>query len=102
MTETNHPAPVNRDKPNRVGYRISEWSEMTGTSRITTWRAIRDGKLKAVDYCGIKLIPDSERARLVERGDERSAYAHPQIDTLFPTSKPLHRSSIRCRHTAMT
>jgi hypothetical protein len=68
-----YPTRDNVDKLNRVAYRISEWSEMTGTSRITTWRAIRDGKLKAVDYCGIKLIPDSERARLFERGNERSA-----------------------------
>jgi hypothetical protein len=50
--------------PARLGYRIAEWSEMTGTSRVTTWRNIKAGKLKAVDYCGIKLIPDSERVRL--------------------------------------
>ena len=43
----------------RLGYRISEWSEMTGTSRVTTWRAIRNGALKVVDYNGIPLIPDS-------------------------------------------
>jgi hypothetical protein len=48
----------------RLGYRISEWSQMTGTSRQTTWRAIRTGALKVVDYNGIPLIPDSERVRL--------------------------------------
>ena len=48
----------------RLGYRISEWSEMTGTSRQTTWRAIRNGALKVVDYNGITLIPDSECVRL--------------------------------------
>lgn len=48
----------------RLGYRISEWSEMTGTSRQTTWRAIRSGALKVIDYNGIPIIPDSERARL--------------------------------------
>ena len=37
---------------------------MTGTSRVTTWRAIRSGALKVVDYNGIPLIPDSERVRL--------------------------------------
>jgi hypothetical protein len=47
----------------RLGYRISEWSELTGTSRQTTWRAIRNGALKTINYCGITLIPDSERAR---------------------------------------
>lgn len=49
---------------NRLGYRISEWSEMTGTSRQTTWRNIRSGALKTINYCGITLIPDSERVRL--------------------------------------
>ncbi|WP_256378722.1 hypothetical protein [Bradyrhizobium sp. URHD0069] len=37
---------------------------MTGTSRQTTWRAIRNGELKSIVYCGIRLIPDSERVRL--------------------------------------
>jgi N6-adenosine-specific RNA methylase IME4 len=84
LIETDHPARDNSDKLNRIGYRISEWSEMTGTSRITTWRAIRDGKLKVVDYCGIKLIPDSERARLFEPGVERSAYARAPVDHNLP------------------
>jgi hypothetical protein len=48
----------------RLGYRISEWSEMTGTSRQTTWRAIRSGALKVIDYNGITLIPRSEAVRL--------------------------------------
>jgi N6-adenosine-specific RNA methylase IME4 len=87
MTETNYSRLGNSDSPNRFGYRISEWSEMTGTSRITTWRAIRDGKLKAVDYCGIKLIPDSERARLFEPVVERSAYAPVPVDHNLPIPK---------------
>jgi hypothetical protein len=53
-----------KSKGRRLGYKISEWSEMTGTSRQTTWRAIRSGALKAVDYCGIPLIPHSEAVRL--------------------------------------
>lgn len=48
----------------RIGYRVAEWSEMTGTSRVTTWRAIRSGTLRTVKYNGITLIPDSERVRL--------------------------------------
>ena len=64
MTDTDYPPPELPDKPRRLGYRISEWSEMTGTSRVTTWRNIKSGKLKTVNYCGITLIPDSERARL--------------------------------------
>jgi hypothetical protein len=54
------------NKPVRLGYRILEWSRLTGTSRVTTWRNIKSGKLKAIDYCGIKMIPDSERARLFQ------------------------------------
>ena len=53
-----------KSKGRRLGYKISEWSEMTGTSRQTTWRAIRNGALKVVDYNGITLIPDSECVRL--------------------------------------
>jgi len=53
-----------KSKGPRLGYRISEWSEMTGTSRQTTWRAIRNGTLKTVDYNGIKLIPCREAIRL--------------------------------------
>ena len=53
-----------KSKRPRLGYRINEWSEMTGTSRQHTWRAIRKGALKTIDYCWITLIPDGERARL--------------------------------------
>jgi hypothetical protein len=63
MTRTNNRT-RRADKPVRLGYRISEWSRLTGTSRVTTWRNIKSGKLKAIDYCGIKMIPDSERMRL--------------------------------------
>ena len=55
-----------KSKAARLGYRISEWSEMTGTSRQTTWRAIRNGTLKRITYAGITLIPDSERVRLFQ------------------------------------
>jgi hypothetical protein len=48
----------------RLGYRVSEWSEMTGTSRVTTWRNIKNGALRAIDYNGITLIPRSEAVRL--------------------------------------
>jgi hypothetical protein len=49
---------------NRIGYRVNEWSAMTGTSRVTTWRNIRNGTLKTVNYAGITLILHSELARL--------------------------------------
>ncbi|MHC4049917.1 hypothetical protein [Bradyrhizobium sp. 25ACV] len=68
MTRTDNPMRRSEKstKSSRLGYRISEWSRLTGTSRITTWRAIRDGKLKTINYCGITLIPDSERARFFQ------------------------------------
>jgi hypothetical protein len=46
----------------RLGYRLREWAELTGTSRTHTWRSI--GALKVVDYNGVLLVPDSERVRL--------------------------------------
>ena len=53
-----------KSKGLRFAYRIAEWSELTGTSRVTTWRNIRSGSLKAIDYNGITLIPHSEAVRL--------------------------------------
>ena len=52
------------NKVRRLGYRVTEWSQMTGTSRVTTWRNIKNGTLKVIDYNGIKLIPASEAVRL--------------------------------------
>ena len=66
MTRTNRATRRARrsKKRRRLGYRIGEWSEMTGTSRQTTRRAIRNGTLKTITYAGITLVPDSERVRL--------------------------------------
>ena len=61
---TNRAARRAASPSNRLGYRIGEWSEVTGTSRVTTWRAIKNGTLKIVDVNGIKLIPRSEAIRL--------------------------------------
>jgi predicted DNA-binding transcriptional regulator AlpA len=49
---------------NRLGFRINEWTSLTGTSRPTIWRQIKDGRLKIVNVNGIKLIPRSEAVRL--------------------------------------
>ena len=50
----------------RLGYKINEWSQMTGTSRATTRRLIACGYLKIIPYGGgrIPLIPHSEAIRL--------------------------------------
>lgn len=53
-----------KDKPQRIGHRVTAWSVMTNTSRITTWRRIKEGKLRTVDYFGVTLVLDTERARL--------------------------------------
>jgi hypothetical protein len=66
MPDTNHQPQIPHQSV-RLAYRISEWSSLTGTSRQTTWRAIRSGALKTVKYAGITLIPDSERLRLFQR-----------------------------------
>jgi hypothetical protein len=42
--------------PERVGWRVDEWSKKTGTSRPTTYRRIADGTLKTREYGGVKLI----------------------------------------------
>jgi hypothetical protein len=67
---------MGKEAPTRLGYRIGEWSRMTGTSRVTTWRAIRHGQLKVIDYLGIPLIPASEAVRLglaaAKKDDKRS------------------------------
>ena len=57
----------------RLGFRINEWSRLTGTSRPTVWRQIKDGRLKIVDANGIKLVPRSEAVRLGLLDDARDA-----------------------------
>lgn len=39
-----------------LGYRVTEWSQKTRTSRSTTWRRVRDGTLKTFRYGGILYI----------------------------------------------
>jgi hypothetical protein len=48
MITTNSWRHPKSDKPDRFGYRIAEWSEMTATSRVTTWRNVKRGHLKLV------------------------------------------------------
>jgi hypothetical protein len=48
----------------RFGYRIAEWSEMTGTSRVTTWRNVKRGHLKLVYVGSTPMVPRSEAIRL--------------------------------------
>lgn len=48
----------------RIGWRISEWNRLTGTSRATTWRQVKAGQLKVIHIGQIPLIPRSEAVRL--------------------------------------
>jgi hypothetical protein len=52
------------NKLSRLGYRISEWSEMTGTSRVTTWRNVKRGHLKLVYVGSTPVVPRAEAVRL--------------------------------------
>jgi hypothetical protein len=48
----------------RLGWRIKEWIELTGTSRPTVWRHAKTGKLRLVYMGGIPIVPRSEAIRL--------------------------------------
>lgn len=50
------PQPERPVAPMRIGYRVNEWAALTGTSRETTYRRIKDGTLIAVKYGGVTLI----------------------------------------------
>jgi transcriptional regulator of acetoin/glycerol metabolism len=53
-----------RALPTPLGWRINQWAVLTGTSRPTIWRQVKDGRLKLIDVNGIKLVPRSEAVRL--------------------------------------
>lgn len=48
----------------RLGWRVNEWVALTGISRPTVWRQIRDGRLNVVDVGGITIVPRAEAVRL--------------------------------------
>jgi transcriptional regulator of acetoin/glycerol metabolism len=48
----------------RLGWRVNEWVKLTGISRPTVWRQIRDGRLNVVDVGGITIVPRTEAVRL--------------------------------------
>jgi hypothetical protein len=62
----NKPKAHERDDPDDVlGWRPRTWARLTGTSVSTTWRRIRAGELKTVQYGpNCVLIPRSEARRL--------------------------------------
>jgi hypothetical protein len=47
-----------------LGWRIDEWTALTGVSRPTVWRQNRDGKLKIIYVDKIPFVPRTEAIRL--------------------------------------
>jgi hypothetical protein len=43
----------------RLGFRVNEWAELTGSSRVTVWRLIKAGKIPLVGHGATKVIPRS-------------------------------------------
>jgi hypothetical protein len=62
-TANNHPDPASKNSLDRLGWLISEWEALTGTSRTTIWRQVRDGDLRLIQIGQIKLVPRSEAVR---------------------------------------
>jgi hypothetical protein len=52
------------NEPDRLGWRISEWMRLTGTSRPTLWRQVRRGDLELVYIGPTPMVPRSEAIRL--------------------------------------
>jgi hypothetical protein len=66
--ERNHAAALdgitNRPLLDRLAWRLAEWEMLTGTSRVTVWRQIRDGDLHVIRIGSVKMIPRAEAVRL--------------------------------------
>lgn len=43
--------------PARLGYRVDEFAALTGVSRPTVYRGIRNGTIDVVEVNGIRVIP---------------------------------------------
>jgi hypothetical protein len=48
----------------RLGWRIFEWTALTGVSRATVWRQLKSGQLKSIRVGSARIIPRSEAIRL--------------------------------------
>lgn len=48
----------------RLGWRVNEFVELTGVSRVTLWRLARSGKLKLAYLGKIPIVTDHEARRL--------------------------------------
>jgi excisionase family DNA binding protein len=49
-------------------YRINDFVQVTGLGRSTTYRLIKEGKLRIVKIAGRTLIPAEEVTRLIAAG----------------------------------
>ena len=67
MPDPNNPvkrSPQVRTPLPRVAYSVTEWSEITGTSRPTVYRQMDAGELRYVLIRKMRRIPASELVRL--------------------------------------
>jgi hypothetical protein len=48
----------------RLGWRVPEWKQLTGTSNQTFWRQVKRGDLKVVYVGHTPLVPRAEAVRL--------------------------------------
>jgi excisionase family DNA binding protein len=48
----------------RLAYSITEWSELTNTSKPTIYRQMNAGELRFVQVRGVRRIPAAESVRL--------------------------------------
>lgn len=61
---TNQTMKISTTGGDRLGWRLAEWTALTGTSRPTVWRQIKRGDLNIVRVGGIPIVPRSEAVRL--------------------------------------
>jgi hypothetical protein len=48
----------------RLGWRLPEWMQLTGTSRPTLWRQVKRGDLRIVRIGKTPMVPRSEAIRI--------------------------------------
>ena len=58
----------NNERPSRQGYSVDEVGHIGGWSRSTTYRLIKDGKLKTIKIRGRRIITSDAVAVLLREG----------------------------------
>jgi hypothetical protein len=55
---------LDENERSRLGWRLNEFSKLTGVSRVTLWRLAKDDKLKLTYLGKIPIVTDHEARRL--------------------------------------